>query len=607
MNTGESTDWGKKYSVWSAYRLVYGMLWRHGRKILAVDAGKIVTNVAAQLMSVIIPAAVIALLESGKGMKAYLLGVLALFLLSALLYSAQSYFNSIPLLKTIFRSRYVIRTVMEEICKADYAWMERKDTQENLAKAVRGGSQGMEEFMDKNTELLLNLLGLAVYIGTAAALEPRIILLLLAISGLQMGIYALARSYEESHKEERGGLWAKQWYHEGVTDDISAGKDIRLFGLRPWLLQYYEGYAKRVKRMFAKERGVYFAYDLSVLVMSFLRDLVCYGYLLARMTQGMSMAEFAFYLGIVAGFSGWFSRIADSLTVLGGSILNIKDYQRWIDAARRTHDTGELVHERETMEIAFENVSFSYPDSEKKVLDGVSFTLNPGKKTALVGLNGAGKTTVVKLLCGLYRPTTGRILIDGTDLRLLNREKYFEKLSAIFQEPLLLESGIDENIACEIRERLEPGRCRRAAERAGLLEKLRELPRGMQSSYGNVLDPDGVYLSGGECQKLLLARALYKDAPAVLLDEPTAAMDALAERETYRVYERELKGKTVLFISHRLASTRFCDEILFLENGKLTERGTHEELLRAQGGYAELFEVQSRYYREEKGGKTDAV
>lgn len=573
MNEGNCTDWKRKYSIWSTYRFVYGMIWKYEKKILAVGTGKILTSIGAQVMGVVIPAAVIAVLEKGGGMGQYLFSMLGLFLVSAAVYGAQSYFNGIEMLVTVFRAKHGMTMLMREVCEADYQWMERKETQENFEKGIRamdgGEYRGMEGFVKQNTELAINVLGLIVYLCAAASLEPLIILLLLAVSLIQMGIYSLARKYEESHKDERGSLWMKQHYHESVTDNIQAGKDIRLFGLRIWLLDYYKGYTKRFKRLFAKERGVYFAYELSVLLMSALRDFVCYTYLLGRMSEGMGTAEFVFYLGLVAGFSNWFSQISGNLTILGGACINMADFQRWYDNAQRTHASGEKVHTGKKISIAFENVSFVYPGSDNRVLDHISFTLSPDKKTALVGVNGAGKTTIVKLLCGLYRPTEGRILIDGVDLREMNREQYFEKISAIFQEPLILESGLDENVACEMRENLDRARCEAAMKRSGLWEKIQRLPAGMESSYGNVIDKKGIFLSGGEQQKLLLARALYKDAPLV-------------------------------FISHRLASTRFCDEILFLKNGAITERGTHEELLAADGEYAEMFEVQSRYYRDEK-------
>lgn len=306
MNEENCTDWKRKYSIWSTYRFVYGMIWKYEKKILAVGTGKILTSIGAQVMGVVIPAAVIAVLEKGGGMGQYLFSMLGLFLISAAVYGAQSYFNGIEMLLAVFRAKHCATMLIREVCEADYQWMERKETQENFEKgmmAMDGGDyDGMEGFVKQNTELAINVLGLIVYMCAAVSLEPLIILLLLAVSLIQMGIYSLARKYEESHKDERGSLWMKQHYHETVTDNIQAGKDIRLFGLRVWLLDYYEGYTKRFKRLFAKESSVYFVYQLSVLLMSALRDFVCYTYLLGCMSEGMRTAEFVFYLGIVAGF-----------------------------------------------------------------------------------------------------------------------------------------------------------------------------------------------------------------------------------------------------------------------------------------------------------------
>ena len=253
MNEGNCTDWKRKYSIWSTYRFVYGMIWKYEKKILAVGTGKILTSIGAQVMGVVIPAAVIAVLEKGGGMGQYLFSMLGLFLVSAAVYGAQSYFNGIEMLVTVFRAKHGMTMLMREVCEADYQWMERKETQENFEKGIRamdgGEYRGMEGFVKQNTELAINVLGLIVYLCAAASLEPLIILLLLAVSLIQMGIYSLARKYEESHKDERGSLWMKQHYHESVTDNIQAGKDIRLFGLRIWLLDYYKGYTKRFKRI----------------------------------------------------------------------------------------------------------------------------------------------------------------------------------------------------------------------------------------------------------------------------------------------------------------------------------------------------------------------
>lgn len=229
----------------------------------------------------------------------------------------------------------------------------------------------------------------------------------------------------------------------------------------------------------------------------------------------------------------------------------------------------------------------------------MNLTIHPGEKLAIVGLNGAGKTTLVKLLCGLLDPTEGRVLLNGIDVRLFNRQEYYELFSAVFQEFSILNVTIAENIA-QCAQNIDDARVQACLDQAGLTQAVAQLPQGVKTYVGREVFLDGVLFSGGEIQRLMLARALYKDSPILVLDEPTAALDPLAENDIYLKYNDMTRGKTALFISHRLASTRFCDRIILLSDGGIAEEGTHESLLADGGAYAQLFEVQSRYYREGK-------
>ena len=251
-------------------------------------------------------------------------------------------------------------------------------------------------------------------------------------------------------------------------------------------------------------------------------------------------------------------------------------------------------------EIVLDHVSYRYPGAEKDTISNLTFTLHPGEKVAIVGLNGAGKTTLVKLLCGFLDPTQGSVRLNGVDIRTYNRREYYHLFSAVFQEFSVLDTNVAVNVAQRV-DGIDRARVAECLEKAGLTQAVEALPKGMDTPVTRNVFEDGVELSGGQMQRLMLARALYRDAPVVVLDEPTAALDPLAEHDIYMKYNAMTQGKSSLFISHRLASTRFCDRILYLEHGRIAEEGTHQSLLDLGGGYSKLFEVQSRYYQ--KGGE----
>lgn len=246
--------------------------------------------------------------------------------------------------------------------------------------------------------------------------------------------------------------------------------------------------------------------------------------------------------------------------------------------------------------IRFENVSFRYPDSQENVLEHISLEITGGESLALVGQNGSGKTTLIKLLCGLYRPTEGRILLNNKDIREYPVEEYRRYLATVFQDFTLFAFSLGENVAAAGRYQEE--KVINAIQEAGLGEKYSHLPKGLKQGITTSFDEDGVNLSGGEAQKLAIARALYKDAPIMILDEPTAALDPYAEAEIYERFQELSFGKTVLSISHRLSSCRMCDRIVVLKAGKIVQTGTHEELVQEEmGEYAKMWKKQAEYYR----------
>lgn len=241
----------------------------------------------------------------------------------------------------------------------------------------------------------------------------------------------------------------------------------------------------------------------------------------------------------------------------------------------------------------FHDVSFTYPGSDEPALDHVSFVIDPGQKLALVGRNGAGKSTIVKLLTRFYTPNEGYITIDGIDIRKFSFNEYQKLVSAVFQDYSLLAVSIGQNVAAN--ENYDPDEVQKSLQEAGVWDKVKEV--GLDTAIGTDIDGNGVSFSGGERQKIAIARALYKDSPLLCLDEPTAALDPYAEQEIYSSFSKLVKNKTAIFVSHRMSSTRFCDRILVIDHGKLVEDGTHESLMANKRLYFQMFEAQAQYYR----------
>jgi ABC-type multidrug transport system fused ATPase/permease subunit len=251
------------------------------------------------------------------------------------------------------------------------------------------------------------------------------------------------------------------------------------------------------------------------------------------------------------------------------------------------------------IDIEFRNVSFRYSEGSANILDGLSFHIHPNEKIALVGVNGAGKTTIVKLLCGFYKVSDGDILINGYNIDRFKRADLYTLFSAVFQEICLLPLTVGENITCMSARETDEEKIMHCLEMAGMKDEIMKYEQKLETPLLKVIDGDGIMLSGGQQQKLLLARALYKDAPILILDEPTAALDPIAESEVYEKFHEVTEHKTAIFISHRLASTRFCDMLFMLSGGKVIESGTHDQLIAQNGEYAYMYNIQSHYYKQE--------
>ena len=325
---------------------------------------------------------------------------------------------------------------------------------------------------------------------------------------------------------------------------------------------------------------------------------IAYVYVCLKAWAGaFGVGQIAQYVGAITSLAGGVSELLRSLAILRTNTVYLRTVFEFLDLTNDMYQ-GSLTTEKRSdreYDVEFRHVSFRYPGSGNWALKDVNLKFKVGERLAVVGPNGSGKTTMIKLLCRMYDPTEGEILLNGINIRKYDYDQYLAIFSVVFQDFQLLSQPLGENVAGAME--YDRKRARNALETAGLAGRLESLPQGLDTYLYRDFDTSGVEVSGGEAQKIAIARALYKDAPFIVLDEPTAALDPIAEAEVYAGFDTLIEDRTAIYISHRLSSCKFCDRIAVFENGCVVQSGTHEGLLAEAGGtYERLWEAQAQYY-----------
>ena len=498
----------------------------------------------------------------------------------------------------------LLQRINRKLATTSYPYTEDEEVnkkREIAGETTNDNNKATEAIWETLTGLSHQLIGFIIYLFLMSALNPLLILLTVVLSVVSFFLNRKAGEWNYKHRDEKSKYDRAFNYVNNEAKDVKLAKDIRIFGMRGWLEDMQKS-ALNLYAAFEKRRLNFLLWmQIANILINFLRNGLIYYYLI-RLTVdgGLPASTFLLYFTAVGTFTGWISGILSDFNRLHEQSLDLSTLREYLDYPEifRFEDGKALEPVANgAYEIKLENLSFRYPGAEDYTIKNLNLTIRPGEKLAVVGLNGAGKTTLIKLLCGFYDPTQGRVLLNGEDIRQYNRRDYYRHFTAVFQQFSLLNVTLAENVTQDAA-RIDEEKVWDCLEKAGLTEKVKSLPQGLNTYIGREVFEDGVYLSGGETQRLMLARALYKDAPIVVLDEPTAALDPLAENDLYQKYSDFTDGRTSLYISHRLASTRFCSRILYMEKGAIAEEGSHEELLKKGGKYAGLFEIQSRYYKE---------
>lgn len=484
----------------------------------------------------------------------------------------------------------------------DYENLETPVTKDKFEKAT-DGSNNIYQFYNRMISLLSRIATILGWSAIIFTLSPWLILIILAPT---IAYYYTVR-YKIKWYTSREDKWVpierKIRYLKNTSREYLNAKDIRLYNMEGWFLKNIKDFVEKRLWWYKKQGQVEFKNGFIMIAIVAVRDLASYGFIIYKVVTGdMTPGDFMLYFSSISSIADSFYFFLDDFANVQWMSITISWFREFLEIPDKTNRGKGKPLPKDKFDIRFENVSYQYGSADAPTLKNLSFTIKSGEKIAIVGNNGAGKTTLVKLICGIYQCTGGEIYINEIPISEYNRDELYTLTAAVFQDIHIMPSTIAENIA--MTDDYDKDNLNYAVHHSGIEEKINSLPDGINTYLVRSVYDKAIDLSGGENQKLALARALYKqkthNSKILLLDEPTAALDPIAEQNMYLEYARFSDNKTSVFISHRLASTQFCDRIFFLKNGEITEMGSHRQLLEKGGDYAEIFGIQSQYYRDEK-------
>lgn len=481
----------------------------------------------------------------------------------------------------------------------DPNFLDKKDT---VAKILMSDSIGIEGMLKTLFEMGGQIAGFIVCISIVSTLSVWIVVYLLINVGIIYLFMTRVKKFEYSNIKKLSSARRRANYACDTLSDFSYGKEIRLFNLSSNLINFFKVNKKKEFEIETTIKNKYLKVNILDILLVLIRDGVVYGYLIYLVIGNkITIGDFTMYFSAMISISTWMQLIIQSIVDIRAQKLYINDIRNFIDY-KEVEDLGRKNIPDCDFDIEFKNVSFKYRETENYILKNVSLKISKNEHLAIIGSNGAGKSTFVKLLCKMYEVEEGEILIDGINIKEYSTKEIHKIFSAVFQEVNILAFSLAENIAIKDinYEKLDI-----ALEKVGLNQKVDALEKGVHTNLLKILDEEGIELSGGEKQSVAIARAIYKDGKAFILDEPTSALDALKEYELYKRFDEIVKGRMAIYISHRLSSTHFCDKIAMFEHGELIEYGTHKELIEKNGKYKAMYDIQAQYYVKKQEGNND--
>ena len=491
-----------------------------------------------------------------------------------------------------------------QILYMDYEYLENPKIIDQKNRATdfvfRGDTGSFADFTFHSEYVIMYMVQIIGYGYLLSRISPLIILAIIVVALMSAYFNGKGAQYSFEVQKSVTRPIRKGDYMEFICSNFKYAKEIRLFSLQEWLLKKREEFVMLRLKGMDKVRIKFIILNLCTSLTGNLLQIGVYVYLLLLLAaKKLLVGDFTLYLASITNFSSSLTNIFTSLAHFEQIYYYLGEYLAFKNIPSSMRKVEQTKTQPQDHSIRFENVSFKYPGSETYALRNISITIDNHARLAVVGKNGAGKTTFVKLLMRLYDPDEGAIFIGGVNIKDINYDEYLTMLSTVFQDFQLFDFTVKENIAFAQAETAEDADCLKLLEQVGLGKKIEALPAGIHTHLGKQFEEDGTELSGGEGQKLAIARAFYKKTPVVILDEPASALDPLAEFEIDKNFDSLVHDRTAIYISHRLSSTRFADNICVFDGGRIIQEGSHETLMEQDGLYKEMFEKQAHYYVEE--------
>ena len=599
------------YNLWQNTAWMIGNAWKTQKSVLFLCVAAAAGAVALSLTELFVTPVVLKKVETAAPLPELLGAVIGFALLLMLFSALNNYLSANTMYGRVDVRLSIIQMITRKYDTTSFPNTEDPAVLKKYEKtddATCSNWAAAEAVWITLTDLLKNIAGFVIYLALLSSLDPVLLIVVLVTAIIGFFISQRINQWGYRHREEESAYQTKLGYIADKAPQRALGKDIRVFGLRPWLRDVFDSTMRLYNDFIARREKVYLWADVVDVLLSMLRNGVAYVYLIAMaLNQGLPASQFLLYFTAIGGFTTWITGILAGFSTLNKQSLDLSAVREFLEVPElfRFEDGKPLKAEKIPYEIELRNVRFRYPGAEQDTIHGLNLTIRAGEKLAVVGLNGAGKTTLVKLLCRLYDPTEGQILLNGIDIRKYKYEDYLQVFAVVFQDFQLLAFPLGQNVAAS--QNYDRERAEKCLRMAGFGERLDSMPEGLDTCLYREFDEKGVEVSGGEAQKIALARALYKEAPFIVLDEPTAALDPIAEYEVYSHFDELVSDKTAIYISHRLSSCRFCDEIAVFDHGQVVQQGSHDSLLADEDGqYAKLWHAQAQYYEKHSGEAPDA-